>query len=393
MRVLWPILGGIVIIGMSLAFFGFSNEQISIQTNVSDLGLNDIKSQKTVSTLTPEIKTIESTTSVITSESFIGEYTLDEFKTQSYLSEFDFQKAYGVSSTQSSLTVQSWSGSLGLERAFDSSWNQFSAATNGLEIAFINVTDNTKKTWTLPNDNRVLTWLGEMDVDSNGNLWFGQTDSNGNTPKLTRLNPTTNVFTEVRVDSQLTSAVMLSSSDEIFYATIDGNIAELDLVQNKKFEWSNVLDGASFESFKTDSSGNFYFGGGGIGDVARLNPNTNVLTIWDVSPNFVGPVNVDSSGNIFFLESDGVRAKVGRITISDNTLTEWIIPNSGTGTTDDIGVDSSGNVFFTENGITRLVPSTGVFTIFGLGIGCVFIEIDTDDTIYCSGSSGFSKIT
>jgi len=387
MRVLWPILGAIVIIGVSLAFFEFSNEQIPIQTNVSDLGSNDIKSQKTVSTLTPEIKTIEPSTSMITSESFIGDYTLDEFKTQSFL---EFQTAYAVTSSQSSITIQTWSGSIGRESAFDSSWNQFSAADNGLQIAFIDVTANTKKTWTLPNDNKVHTHIRQMDVDSNGNLWFGQTDSNGSTPKLTRLNPTTNVFLETQVDSQLTSAVMISSSDEIFYGTLGANIAVLDLVQNKKFEWSNIIS-SSFESIETDSSGNFYVAGLS-GEVARLNPNTNVLTIWDVSPNGPAAVNVDSSGNIFFTETDGVRSKVGRITISDNTLTEWIIPNSSTGTIRDIGVDSSGTVFFTQNGITRFVPSTGVFTTFG-GAACELMEIDTDDTIYCSTGAGFSKIT
>jgi len=147
-----------------------------------------------------------------------------------------------------------------------------------------------------------------------------------------------------------------------------------------------------FLTFETDFAGNFYASETFIdsGEIFRINVNTNAMTTWDVSPTRVTAVNVDSTGNIFFTGNDGVRSKVGRIE-ADNTLTEWVIPNSGEEFIRDIGVDSAGTVFFTFNGLSRLVPSTDVFTEFT--VDCELFEIDSSDDVYCSGGNTFSKLT
>jgi len=146
------------------------------------------------------------------------------------------------------------------------------------------------------------------------------------------------------------------------------------------------------------SPGNAYMTtqGGGIGSggtIQRLDLGAGTLTEWSLS---IRPaaITTDSSGNIFFTATDGIRGKVGRINPSDNTLTEWIIPNSSTGTISEIAVDSAGTVYFHSGGLVRFVPSTEVFTFFTEINTCIFlIEIDSSDNVHCSSGSAFSEIT
>jgi len=403
MKAFWPLLIAIVIIGISIAFFEFSNEQT--QTNVSDTSSIEVKSQRIVSTLTPEIKTIESTSSVITSESFEADYTVDKLKTQSFL---ESQPAYAVTSSQSSLSITTWQKGGG-SGTFDSSWNAFSAS--GTQIAFIDISDNSKKTWTLPNDRLEGTHNRQIDVDSNDHPYFATSDSDGNNRKLMKLNPSTNVFTEYNTNTSpfaLTTNIIIDSSD-VLYAMTSQHFWRLNLSTNLFTLWVNNI---CSEDFDIDSSGNVYCTGfsnqifkletgpagilgeggtGGTGPVGPTDTFITTLTTWTLSPfSNAAAVTTDSSGNIFFTESDNLRAKVGRITIADNTLTEWVIPNTG-GASSEIAVDSNGNVFF--GSLTRLVPSTDTFTVFS-GVSCsTTIEFDSSDNIYCIGSSSFSKIT
>jgi streptogramin lyase len=385
----WSIIVLIAVIGASAGIFGFSDNQF--QTSDSDIDSEDFKSQRIVSTLNSESEIIEPTTDTVTTQSFTSDFSLDELNTQSYAPILDYQKAHAVSSTQSSLSVTTWE-SAGNNGAFDSSWNHFSFAIGSTQISFVDISDNSKKTWTLPNDNKAAAYTYMSDVDSNGNLFFGQSDSSGDNKKLTRLNPSTNVFTEIGFPSEiLVNNIFVDSNDKVFFldtGSFPKVVRQVDADSKTTQNWR--VNGN--EDFELGASGNFYVTGYSAGTVERLDVNTNIRTTWNV-PGNVGAVTDDSSGNIFFTTSDGIRSKVGRINISDNTLTEWVIPNSGTGTLSEIAVDSAGNVFFNSNGLTRLVPSTDIFTIFP-SVGCAnIIEIDSSDTIHCSSGQSFSEIT
>jgi len=366
----------IVIVVASLSIFQSEDIQKEVQV------------QPTVRTLEPVSTQIEQTSSAFSSQEFEAESTVESIQPPLSSQSYDlFAKAYAISPTQSSITVQTWTGGIGESFAFDSSRNHFSSDNGEREIAFIDISDNTKKTWVLPNDNKQQTNIDKMAVDSSGNLFFGQTDANDNFPKIARLTPSTDVFTEFDYGGDIITHVIVTPSDEIFFLDGGGGIRKLDIAQNMVKVWGeNELHLGTFE---TDFSGNFY-GSDSNGKIHRINVNTNALTTWDLSPNGIGAVNVDSTGNIFFTESDGIRSKIGRIE-SDNTLTEWVIPNSSALFLRDIGVDSAGTVFFTFNGLSRLVPSTDMFTEFS--VKCGFFEIDSSDIIYCSDGEIFSKLT
>ena len=386
----WAIVVAVVIIGASVGIFGLSDNQF--QTSDSDLGSKDFKSQRIVSTLIPESKIIEPTIDTVTTQSFTADFSLDELNTQSYAPILDYQKAHAVSSTQSSLSVKTWE-STGNNGAFDSSWNHFSFTIGSTQISFVDISDNSKKTWTLPNDNKVGPNAYISDVDSNGNFFFVQSDTRPD-DRITRLNPSTNVFTEYGGSiSGLVGNIFVDSNDKVIFLDAVAPfskkfVKQLDPDSETVQVWRVFGNG----DFEMGTPGNFYITDFGDGTVERLNVNTDTLTTWTI-PGNVGAVTDDSSGNIFFTESDGIRSKIGRININDNILTEWIIPNSGTGTLSEIAVDSAGNVFFNSNGLTRLVPSTDVFTVFS-SVDCdIIIEIDSSDTLHCSAGNSFSEIT
>jgi len=383
MKVHWVILSGFIIAGIIAIGVSQIDEPAVIESN-------EEKSVGVTSTLIPETRVITPTITTIESQSFEAEFDVEELSTQS-IPQFSYlQSAYAVTPTQTDISLTTWPGGLGRNIAFDLSRNFFTAAENGQQIAFNDISDNSKKTWTLPNDDKVRTWHLKMAVDSNGNVFFSKTDVNGNIDHLTRLNPSTNVFTEWNQDFRIIGEVFIDSSDNVFFTRLNGNVYKLDPTTNTLTTWTNPNGG--IEHSDMDSSGNIYLTNFG-GKLGILNTNTNVVTTWTVTTR-PGSMDVDltSPGNLFFAASDGARSKVGRISIADNTLTEWVIPNTSTGTIQEITVDSMGNVFIASNGFTRFVPSTGVFTVFS-GVNCNIIEIDSSDNIFCSTSSGYSKIT
>lgn len=383
-KVVVPVLVSIAIL-ISLSFTG-----VGITPN-EGIVINSQKSPESfVSVLTPTKTTIVPQTKIISYENFEVESQIETLDLKSNKPFFQFlRNADAVSSSQSSVSVLTWTGGLGSNTGFDSSHNWFSAVENGLKIAFIDITANTKTTWLLPNDDKVRNFHVKLDVDSNGDLYFGRTDVFGNDNKFSRLDPSTDIFTEWIDSFGLIGGVFIDSSDNKFFTEVSvGDLNLLDTTTNSLTTWSS-LDLVS--DVDMDSSGNFYFSSGSGATIGRLNTNTNALTTWPI-PNFKGAVTSDSSGDIFFTRTDGVRGLLGRITISDNTLTEWVIPNTSTGTIAEIGVDLAGNVFIEVNGLTRFVPSTEVFTQFG-GIPCRIMDIDSSDIIYCASSGTLRKIT
>ena len=100
----------------------------------------------------------------------------------------------------------------------------------------------------------------------------------------------------------------------------------------------------------SDFAGNIYFAEHNSNKIGRLSPSTDTITEWQVPTNSSGPIGVafdSSSGNIYFAEHNS--NKIGRLSPdSANAITEWNIGvNPST-----IFIDPSGNLYFTsENGI------------------------------------------
>ena len=111
----------------------------------------------------------------------------------------------------------------------------------------------------------------------------------------------------------------------------------------------------------------------GQGEIRRLNPTTNEMTIW-TTPGFNPSIAFDKkSGNVYFPDNNG--NSIGRIDPIKNEYTRWAIPTPGSGP-NTIKVASGGpfrgHVFFTERNSHKIAkldpsdPSTGKFIEWGL---------------------------
>jgi len=373
-----------ILLGVSLITVFSFYDQEGIQGK--DFQLDEFKVESSVTLLTPVTKQIEYTTTEISSQEFTAEVTVESISPLFFTQDYDLlQKAYAIPPAQSSFTVTTWTGALGPTATFDSSFNLFSTQQSppATKIKFINVNDDTTKTWTIPNDDLAVNGFLRMGADSIGNLFFAISSSNG---ELARLNPTTNVFTIWNTPSSVRNIFTNSNNEIIFSST---GIHKLDPDTATLTTWSNPIGSIAKGGFDLDSSENLYLANQ-FNKIGRLNLITNVYTEWTVQDE-IGAVTSDSSGNIFFVKHDGIRSKLGRINISDNTLTEWIIPISSSGPASDIGVDSDGTVYFNRGPFTRFVPSTEVFTVFGST--CGLLEIDSFDNVYCTLDNSFTKFS
>jgi streptogramin lyase len=120
----------------------------------------------------------------------------------------------------------------------------------------------------------------------------------------------------------------------------------------------------------SDFSGNIYFAEHNSNKIGRLSPSTNTITEWEVPTNSSGPIGVvfdSSSANLYFAENN--TNKIGRLALSANTFTEWTIPTNSKlndHNFQSIGFDpNSRDVYFAEhnsNKIGRLSPSTNTIT-------------------------------
>ena len=155
----------------------------------------------------------------------------------------------------------------------------------------------------------------------------------------------------------------LDSSGNI-YMTGSGGSCSYCLVQiipstNMLTTWAVIAPGSSFTGVATHGSDVFFTDA--ANKIGKLDPSTNTVTEWAIPTlnSIPRSIEVDSSGNVFFTQSDP--NMIGRLVPSTNTFTEWTLPANGTPYR--LTFDHFDNIFFTEQGkIGRLVPSTGTFT-------------------------------
>jgi len=125
--------------------------------------------------------------------------------------------------------------------------------------------------------------------------------------------------------------------------------------------------------------------------IARLDPSTNVITLWETPSTGLAGIAVNAAGIVYFVvDGDFTSEKIGRLDPTTNVITEWILPfDTHRLDPNGIVVSSNGNVFVAEqegNRICGLDPSTNVLTHWGNDDvkirGPFEIAIDPNDILY-----------
>jgi len=391
------------IIGVSVAVI-LSLAAILLVSTVPYFILDDIPievkeytSQKIVRTLTPtetiivpEIYTLE--IKEIKSSPIVEKTSEPTLSAQS----FPFE-AYAIGNTVNQIKFLKYSDSaIVRQHAFDSNHNLFT--TKATTVSYFDRGLNTKTTWTIPE-------LGSTEgkgsaVDSAGNYYYGQKQS-----ILTKLVPSENKFIQISIVSNI-DAIEISSSGEV-YILAQGTLRKVNYDTGAVKVWS--LGGNQFSSsngdMALDSNDKIYYIGKNFqGEVLSiLDPITNVATSW----NFNNPgsstqaLAFDNNDDIFIHHFAGVRGKIQKLDPTTNVLEEWVVPTFGSFQREPIVVDSAGTVYFL-NDLTRLVPSTGKFTQWGVfsfsQTGTGLLTVDSNDDLWIAGRSSspvgfFGKVT
>ena len=127
------------------------------------------------------------------------------------------------------------------------------------------------------------------------------------------------------------------------------------------------------------------------------------MTTWDLPPPYTTrSIDTNSLGDIFFIESNFVWTKLAKITISNDTLTEWFIPRQtnwfigfNSYGQQNMVIDKSETVFFsTPERFFRFVPESEIFTAFdGPQNYCgTFLGMDSTGNLFCFKDGVYEKI-
>ena len=171
--------------------FKFLQGQMSGVKSDETIMSSQISPQKTISTLTPVITKVNSVKTDVSST-----YSSVNPKVEN-IAQSKSRDAYGITSTQNTLTQKTWNIVEYRSYVFDSSWNLYVGTRN--QITYYNFEDNTKKTWTLPNEHSIDGSDSTenpivMALDSKGNLFYPDYDPIKGISNITKLDTTSNIF-------------------------------------------------------------------------------------------------------------------------------------------------------------------------------------------------------
>jgi virginiamycin B lyase len=147
--------------------------------------------------------------------------------------------------------------------------------------------------------------------DFSGNIYFVEHDGN----KIGRLSPATNTVTEWIIPTNSSEPIGAASdpfSGNIYFVEHDGNkIGRLSPATNTVTEWviptnSSGPIGVAFDS----SSGNLYFAENNTNKIGRLVLSTNTFTEWAIGYNPL-TIFIDSSGSFYFIGGGGILGRLG----------------------------------------------------------------------------------
>jgi virginiamycin B lyase len=146
------------------------------------------------------------------------------------------------------------------------------------------------------------------------------------------------------------------STGNVFY--VDNNakvIGRLIASNNTITEWKIAGDKNELKDLTIGYTANeIYFVESGSNKIGQLITSTNTITEWGIPTSSSLPTAIDfdpSTGNVYFVESGA--NKIGRFVPSNGEFTEWALQ----GKPGVIDVDSSGNIHFMDidgNGLSRL---------------------------------------
>lgn len=275
---LLPITLGLVsVIVLGIIFVSFSENEPETTTLISQ--------SYTETLLSPSTFQATSYSTKISPNSFQGISEIDSIKNSDMPALV--QKADAITSTQDSLSVTQHTPANNLQKnhAFDSSGNFFVGLSG--KVGRIDISTDTQKTWTIPNDQTTRDSGGV--VDSSGFYYFViQTVEQPTIWKIAKLNHNTDTFTEWPMTDTV-KRLTIDSSDNLYF-TFDSAGAD-DVFFNKLDTTTNTLTsyvlplGIPFSlsgSVWVQDSGLFYLDTAGDNEVGilRFNPSTNEITHW-----------------------------------------------------------------------------------------------------------------
>ena len=352
----------------------------SAPNEIHQMPIQDVSGGKTVSVIKPTKTLVNPTVSTVSyHDEFAGKVMQGKIVGPQKADQS--HRAFGITADQMSLTTTSWidsdnpcDNSLGL-----SNLGNIYMACMSNRINFFNFTENTKKSWIIPDgymayyDSNVIK---EMATDSQNDLFFSVNRFTDHRPFLAKLNYDTDVFSiysaEVAPNLSIDSngdIIMTEQKLKIFEpAALELYSYNVNCSNHSDVDFNNNVICVSFD----DSN-----------KILRLDRATNTLSTWNLPAGYHAKgIVADSVGDIFFIESNNLKAKVGEIPIEGDTLIEWTIPNLSE-SSEEIIIDSSGNIFFNVGSLTRFVPATGTFTEFSTLSCHGSIILEDNDDIFC----------
>jgi streptogramin lyase len=371
MRVLWAILGVIVVLGATVTLLDYNNlNSETQQTEVKESSVTSIQI-----TLEPQTSKLSSSEILVnpttqTTNQFIGGQFI-----------LPLSKAYGITSSQLSLSTSTWD--LGRQISHDAGIN----------------------------------------VDSNNDVWIAARNN------FVKLEPDTNTFTEWTFPTFSEPALknVNPSTPSLIYGTVNGAfnqgenasniLAELDVSQNKFRHWilADQNPDANIGKVFPDNSGKVYFTTWERISSSQwkillnqFDPSNDTLKQWEITTllgtnSNIDQINADSSTVYFILNrSSSDNSALGKLELSTNTFTIWTL-SSGIALYDlkiDSGIlyysglkESTPSEFDLET-VGKFDPSTNSakeWEITGDG-GNLDIDVDSFDNIYLSLGNKMARI-
>jgi len=171
-----------------------------------------------------------------------------------------------------------------------------------------------------------------------------------------------------------------------FTGYYNGQVARLDPSTSSLTVWQHPTGAKNLEGIAADAMGGAWYAIN-AGELAHLD-SAGQFTVWTV-PGGVGPFLVDYSGKLFFGEYAAAGNAIAMFDPANGTLTTWHLPN-GSSRPEGVVRANDGMVWFGEDAgrIGRLDPTTGVITEWALPSPVserIYVHVDGNGMVWSNG--------